>query len=191
MRELFMKLDTLTHHNFTPKPRTTELKIVRNVASIAMEEVAPVGASNAALLAPEEIIDKRKGELMADADKTQTDRKRERRSKKALAKAKVHEKAKKDKLNSGGKSLEESNKDMERAEKQGNVKVIKEKDKNQALKSSTAFFNVLQDEVKSSVKNKPESKHKKDKSKISLSALKMWCLSLLFCYNLFLWKISE
>jgi len=173
MRELFMKLDTLTHHHYTPKPKTSELKIVRNVASIAMEEVAPVGASNADLLAPEEIVDKRKGELMTDADKTQTDRKRERRSKKALAKAKVNEKAKKDKLNGGVKSLEESNKDMAKAEKDGKLKVVKEKDKNPAFKSSTAFFNVLQDEISSGVKSKTDLKHKKDKNKVSFSSLKM------------------
>lgn len=176
MRSLFMKLDTLTHHHYTPKLKTSELKIVRNVASIAMEEVAPVGASNAALLAPEEVIDKRKGELMTDADKTQTDRKRERRSKKALGKAKLHEKAKKEKLlekSDKVKSLEESNKDMEKAEKLGKLKVVKEKDKTLALKSSTAFFNVLQDEVQTGSKSKIDHSLKKNKNKVSFSSLKM------------------
>jgi len=175
MRTLFVKLDTLTHNHYVPRQQSSELKIVRNVPVISMEEVAPVGASNAELLAPAEIVDKRKGELMTDADKTSTDRKRERRSKKALAKAKVQAKAKKEKLTgSESKSKEDVEKEIATAEKQGKLKTVKEKDKNPALKSSTAFFNVLQDEIKSGVKRKDDKKEKDRKNnKISFSALKM------------------
>lgn len=188
MRTLFVKLDTLTHNHYTPRQKSSELKIVRNVPVISMEEVAPVGASNAELLAPAEIVDKRKGELMTDRDKTSTDRKRERRAKKALAKAKVHAKAKKDKLGgSENKSKEDVEKEIATAEKQGKLKTVKEKDKNPALKSSTAFFNVLQDDIKSGVNRKSDQKEKDRKNnKISFSSLKMWYLF----FVIFVWIIK-
>lgn len=50
MHELFRKLDNLTHLHYTPKQKSAELKIVRNLPTIAMEEVAPTAASNATLL---------------------------------------------------------------------------------------------------------------------------------------------
>ena len=83
MHVLFRKLDSLTHLHYTPKQKSAELKIVRNMPTINMEEVAPVAASNATLLAPAEVVDKQKGELMDTMEKSETDRKRERREKKA------------------------------------------------------------------------------------------------------------
>ena len=50
MHVLFRKLDSLTHLHYTPKQKSAELKIVRNIPTINMEEVAPVAASNATLL---------------------------------------------------------------------------------------------------------------------------------------------
>merc|ERR1712243_477018 len=41
MNTLFRKLDSLTHLHYTPKQKSAELKIVRNIPSINMEEVAP------------------------------------------------------------------------------------------------------------------------------------------------------
>merc|ERR1712142_1291603 len=78
MNTLFRKLDSLTHLHYTPKQKSAELKIVRNIPSINMEEVAPTAASNAALLAPAEVVDKENGELMEDKEKSKTDKKRER-----------------------------------------------------------------------------------------------------------------
>merc|ERR1711972_207339 len=58
MSSLFRKLDMLTHLHYTPKQKSAELQIVRNMPTINMEEVAPVAASNATLLAPAEKAEK-------------------------------------------------------------------------------------------------------------------------------------
>ena len=50
MHGLFRRLDGLTHLHYTPQQKSAELRVVRNLPTIAMEEVAPVAASNATLL---------------------------------------------------------------------------------------------------------------------------------------------
>ena len=108
MKRLFAKLDALTNLHYAPRGADApEVKIVKNVPSISMEEVsclfvvlsiscfayslfvqvAPVSASEAQLLAPQEIMGKERerarGELTGAEERTETDRKRERRKKKA------------------------------------------------------------------------------------------------------------
>ena len=47
-----------------------------SVAAIGMEEVTPAGVSNASLLAPEEVFDKRKTETTANSELSTTEKKR-------------------------------------------------------------------------------------------------------------------
>jgi len=182
MHVLFRKLDSLTHLHYTPKQKSAELKIVRNMPTINMEEVAPVAASNATLLAPAEVVDKQKGELMDTMEKSETDRKRERREKKAKKSAIRKNKEKKAALeeatNPGGLGNKYSKaramKKVEEAQKQGKkMEMIKGK-KDKALNSSTAFFSSLQDEVKTGAKEKAHAKKKKKAlENINVASLKL------------------
>jgi U3 small nucleolar RNA-associated protein MPP10 len=169
MKSLFAKLDTLTHFTFTPKQKSAEVRIVRNVPSIAMEEVAPVGMSSADLLAPAEVVDTDKGDLIAPAERTDTDRKRLRREKKAKKRAAIREKEARQQQKGvgvgkpGGKSAAADKSDKKKDKKGGGEK---------SMKSSTAFFTALQDEVKAQAEGKVK-KPKKEGPKKSLSTLKL------------------
>merc|ERR1712113_1314168 len=111
---------------------------------------------NATLLAPAEVVDKQKGELMDTMEKSETWRKRERREKKAkksvIRKNKEKKAALEEATNPGGLGNKYSKaramKKVEEAQKQGKkMEMIKGK-KDKSLNSSTAFFSSLQNEVK-------------------------------------------
>ncbi|XP_041929516.1 U3 small nucleolar ribonucleoprotein protein MPP10 [Alosa sapidissima] len=182
MDSLFLKLDALSNFHFTPKPAIPEVKVVSNLPSIAMEEVAPVSASDATLLAPEEVKEKNKaGDLIGDSEKTSTDKKRERRQKKKLKRLKVQEKEKRQKIKLAktGENTKASKAQvadtLKKLTKGGKAKILTNDGMDKALRSSQAFFSQLQDQVKSQVKGSKEQggKKKKNQKEVSASKLKL------------------
>ncbi|XP_028778306.1 U3 small nucleolar ribonucleoprotein protein MPP10 [Neltuma alba] len=85
-KRLCLKLDALSHFNFAPKPVIEDMSIQANVPALAMEEIAPVAVSDAAMLAPEEVF-AGKGDIKEEAELTKAERKRRRANKKRKFKA--------------------------------------------------------------------------------------------------------
>merc|ERR1712071_160979 len=181
MTDVFSKLDALSNFHYTPKMPIPEVKIVSNMPSIVMEEIAPVTVSDANLLAPEEVQDHVRGEEKSTTEKEKTDRLRERRKKKSAQRIR-HKEAERiekavDKANPGlGNKHAKNNalRQLQQAEKEGTVTLIKDNDK-KSLKSSTAFFNQLQENVASEIKEAKtgKAKSKLNKKHVSASKLKL------------------
>ncbi|XP_076624153.1 U3 small nucleolar ribonucleoprotein MPP10 [Colletes latitarsis] len=177
MHTVFSKLDALSNFHYTPKPANPEIKIVSNIPAINMEEVAPVGTSDATLLAPEEVKAKSRGDPIGQSERTKTDMKRERRRKKMRQRARQEVMEKKEKLHAMKPGIEKKYKKQKAAElakKLSNSRnIIKMDETTQKVsKSSTAFFNQLQDQVKSHIKSKTGAEAKK-KQKNALTAVKL------------------
>ncbi|XP_076249458.1 U3 small nucleolar ribonucleoprotein MPP10 [Calliopsis andreniformis] len=177
MHSLFSKLDALSNFHYTPKLAKPEIKIISNIPAINMEEVAPVGTSDAAMLAPEEIKAKPRGDLIGKAERTKADMKRERRHKKMKQRARQKVMEQKEKLNAMKPGVEKKYRNAKAAELvkklTKNRNIIKMDETSQKVpKSSTAFFNQLQDQVKTHIKSKTDVNTKK-KQKAALSAVKL------------------
>lgn len=163
MKILFSKLDALSNFHYTPKQSAPEVRITSHLPAIVAEEVAPVSASDATLLAPEEIKPKPKGDPIGKTERTTTDKKRERRKKITRQRSKRKEKEKQEKLvdklqpGLGNKySKEKAKVLLEKVSKEQNVSQMDQK-YGKHVKSSDAFFSKLQDEVSSSIKRKTQN----------------------------------
>ena len=130
-----------------------------------MEEVAPVATSDAAMLAPEEIQVKSKMPEIGATEKTETNRKRERRLKKKQKRVRFAEKRHRDKLVAklkpglGNKYTKKSfAKKLREREEEERVDT--------SLKSSSQFFARLQEQVREQVKGAraEESRTRKDRT---------------------------
>ncbi|XP_028145478.1 U3 small nucleolar ribonucleoprotein protein MPP10 [Diabrotica virgifera virgifera] len=169
MRDLFNKLDALSNFHFTPKPALPEMRVVNNMPAITMEEVAPVTANEASLLAPEEIRNKTKGDILGASEKSKTDKKRERRKKKL--KQKHHIKTINKNLISKGKSKG----------KKTDINVLKHRNTHKmdesstkSIKSSKAFFNQLQEQAQAHINKKVQgSEKKKNTNKLNARKIKL------------------
>ena len=85
-KKLNHHLDALSNFHYTPKPKVKEMEVRTNVSAIQMEEVIPMGVSQASAVAPEEGQRKkkgRKGVLMGTEEQTAEERQRARRASKA------------------------------------------------------------------------------------------------------------
>uniref|UniRef100_A0A8C7G7D4 M-phase phosphoprotein 10 (U3 small nucleolar ribonucleoprotein) n=1 Tax=Oncorhynchus kisutch TaxID=8019 RepID=A0A8C7G7D4_ONCKI len=145
---LFLKLDALSNFHFTPKLPVPEVKVVSNVPSIAMEEVVLLVDSS-------EDRKNKAGDVLVDSEKTSTDKKRERRKKKKVKSIKMKEKRRKLKDRTGENkkpSKAEVAENLKKLTKGGKATLLKVRGKDKALRSSSAFFSQLQDQVKSQIK---------------------------------------
>lgn len=136
-----------------------------------------MSVSDAMMLAPEEIHERKK-EQKGSTEKTEVDRKRERREKKRRQheRAVAREKQRKliEKLNPGLGNKHSKKAALMKLEKSSkNVSLLKDEGNGKPVKSSSAFFSRLQDEVRDQVKAKKETKRKKEKSIVKVSQLKL------------------
>ncbi|KAG0702999.1 U3 small nucleolar ribonucleoprotein MPP10 [Chionoecetes opilio] len=171
MDKLFMKLDALSNYHYTPRQPVTDIKIVSNLPAITVEEATPATASDATLLAPQEILEPVQGELVGDTERCTTDRKRDRRIKKKhqknkakMQEKKLQEKVRRANVKDGNGKLDRIStmKVIEKAVKSGQVKLL-EGNQDKTVKSSQTFFKQLQDTHTKKQKNEKQKRNKGDK----------------------------
>ena len=81
---LTAKLDALTNYHFAPKPLALQddLQVKSNLAALKMEEVTPAAVSDATLLAPEEVFNKKKAAVVSKSEMSKAEKNAKRAAKK-------------------------------------------------------------------------------------------------------------
>ncbi|KRZ55223.1 U3 small nucleolar ribonucleoprotein MPP10 [Trichinella nativa] len=167
LKDLFFKLDALTNFHYTPKTPVPELKVVDNMPSVVMEEVAPIAVADSTLLAPEELKEKAVHLPIAPEEMTRTDRNRARRKLKRMKRLRAKHQA-----NNNSKQLVPKDK-MKLLQKVGTVRTAKTFDNEKHTTKSTAFFERMNREVKRLIQNElGENVKSKKKQLFSKAALK-------------------
>lgn len=154
-KSLFHKLASLSSFHYTPPIHETELKIINNLPAVSVEEAIPEAVSDATLLAPEEIVAKKRREGKEQDERTDTDRKRERRAKKKGQKVRAAHEASKNQNNPAPSSS---------TLKYSKLHKARELEGKKPIKSSKSFFQMLDDQVKADLNASKEKGTKKKKS---------------------------
>ncbi|KAG9294893.1 hypothetical protein G9A89_003233 [Geosiphon pyriformis] len=127
IKALCHKLDALSNFHYTPKLPKAEITVIPDVSAITMEEVIPLNVSDAALLAPEEIYEK-KGDVKGETELDSTERKRirgaQKRAKKKQKAIKEREQKVIQKMNPGLGNKHAKNKMLDALIGQKNVNII-------------------------------------------------------------------
>nr|CAG4644117.1 EOG090X09DZ [Lepidurus arcticus] len=176
-REVFAQLDALANFHYTPKMPSAEVRIVSNLPSLSREEAVPLSVSDAQVLAPEEVTTRPRGDVKSKSERTTTDKKHERRLKKTFQRSKSAAAAQKP-----NSDQNQALKQLEHAQKTGKVTKMTEVQtgSRKPLKSSTAFFAQLQDQVTQAVKggganssHTPSKTKKQDQKSLTSTRLKL------------------
>jgi U3 small nucleolar RNA-associated protein MPP10 len=151
-RKICFKLDALAHAQFAPTKVRDEIEIkkIKDVAAIQMEEILPVAVSDAQRLAPEEIYEKDKLNFKADEELDSADKKRLRRRRKHHHKVreetKENEIKRKEKL-AGTVKSQASAKDTMKTLKEGKNIVTATQTDSTNYSASAQMFSKLQKEA--------------------------------------------
>ena len=169
-KKLSSELDALTNFHYTPKPKLDEMKVRKNVSSIQMEEVIPMGVSSESAAAPEEIMRKRKGRegvLIGEEESTPEERQRARRAKKAARRkrrqAKLADEKAVARANPGLGNKYAMKKAMDGLTRARNVTQANDVDSGVKWTKSSDVFKKLQEEVTSGIASGKGEGGKKNK----------------------------
>lgn len=149
-RRICEKLDALANFNYTPKLPGNEDVSVPNAPALQIEEVAPVGMSDAALLAPEEVFAPMKGSAEAAPSELSHEERRTRHHARKRLRAKelrkqAVDKKTVDKLNPGLGNKHTKAKALDQLAHARNVDIGKEGVS--SVTGSSALFRQLQEEA--------------------------------------------
>ncbi|KAL6075706.1 Small ribosomal subunit assembling AARP2 protein [Balamuthia mandrillaris] len=155
-KSLCFKLDSLSNFHYTPKPPVEDLTVKPNLPAINMEEIIPIGVSDASLLAPEEVYEKPQKEVKGEDERTQEERKAARRSKKARRRKAQRQKQQDEKLvkklNPGLGNKHTVQSALDQLKNARNVTIANTSQPSKSTTQSSKLFKQLQEEARAAVR---------------------------------------